>query len=764
MEASASPLPFPRPAPGAGFLSSLAACLALALLAWIALLPGAPPAPALPEAPAWEARAMGHVRALTQAPRPIATAANARARDYIVQQLRAMGLQPEVQRATVRKSVVYFFGGVHTSIGVVNNIVVRIPGYRKDRLLRPAVLLTTHYDSGVATLGAARAAAPAAALLETARALHREGPSANDIVLLFADGEHVGGLGAKGFAEQHPLARRVGMALKFDAAGSGGPLRLAGASGAGRAALGGWASAAPEVGGSSLAAELSTLLPETPRIGSLETLDAPVLLFANGERRFDAERAKDTPERLERGTLLHHGDLMLRLARAYGEAPLPGGREEAHSWFTLPVLGPVHHSNSLTWGVARIALLVLLGACVLALREEGAGPAVKGLFGVALILLAVRMGAWTQRQELSTAGLSDDYGSALTVAAVAACAFLAALYGLRRVAGVQAAVAGTMAWALVALVLLTAMLPGAGFLFAWPLLAAAAAFALLESNWAPVQAPQARALVVLAGLAPAAVLLPPGLREAWLTLAPHGLYVPALFIAIAMLCFSGLLLALRAGQLVAACMVLALAASAALPRPAQSKVEEAPVAPNRLTYFKDMNSWRAYWLMPPQPLDAWTRRVFPDKDKPSVYVDVFGWNSPRQWHAIAPREDALHFPETYILSSSVGKLRYGRFTVRSKNRAPHIEMWISGTKPLRSRLDGKPLTTGEAPWWLSLYGMEDRTMEFEIEAKPEDIFAVTVEERIPGLPEHLLPPRPADAPPLLPLTGRTVSTDILRFY
>jgi hypothetical protein len=279
-----------------------------------------------------------------------------------------------------------------------------------------------------------------------------------------------------------------------------------------------------------------------------------------------------------------------------------------------------------------------------------------------------------------------------------------------------------------------------------------------------VQAPQARALVVLAGLAPAAVLLPPGLREAWLTLAPHGLYVPALFIAIAMLCFSGLLLALRAGQLVAACMVLVLAASAALPRPAQSTVEEAATQPNRLTYFKDMNTWRAYWLMPPQPLDAWTRRVFPDKERPSVYVDVFGWNSPRQWHAIAPREDALHFPETYILGSSVGKVRYGRFTVRSKNRAPHIEMWISGTKPLRSRLDGKPLTTGEAPWWLSLYGMEDRTMEFEIEAKPEDIFAVTVEERIPGLPEHLLPPRPVDAPPLLPQTGRTVSTDILRFY
>jgi len=768
MEAAVPPIPLPRTVPLAGLASSLAACLALAILGWLALAPVPIPAPVLPEPARWQARAMEHVAALSVAPRPIATEANARVRAYILDQLRAMGFAPEVQRATVRRSVVSF--GVHTSIGVVNNIVVRIPGHRQDRLRRPALLLATHYDSGGATLGAARAAAPAAALLETARALRREGPSANDIVLLFADGEHVGGLGAKGFVEQHPLARRIGLTLRFDSAGSGGPLRLFAASGAGKDALRGWARAAPDVGGTSLAAELMPPLPQHPDIGPLAELDAPVLLFANTEQRFDWERANDTPERLERATLLHMGDAMLRLAREFGDAPLARGRHAAHAWFSLPGLGPVHHSPELGWGVARVSLLLLLGACVLSFRRTGAIPAVQGLFGAALLLVAARTAVWWQREALSAAALADDYGTALAAGAVVAAGFLAALLLVRRVAGTPAAVLGTLAWALAALVLLMALRPGVGYLYAWPLLGALAACLVLDSGWRPAQAAPVRALVLLAGLAPAAVLLPPGLREVWTTLAPHGLYVVAVLVALPMLCFAAPLLMLRAPHALAAALALLLALGLSLPRTTAAPPAAASTPPpNRLTYFKDMNTWRAYWLMPPQPLDAWTRQVFPDQAAPSIYVDAFGWNSPRQWHAVAPREDGLFFPESYILRSSIvrnagGTVRYGRFTVRSKNKAPHIAMWVSGTKPLRSRLDGRPLTSTEGPWSVSLYGMEDRTMEFEIEAKPEDIFAVTVQERIPGLPQHLLPPRPLDAPPLLPMTGTTVSTDILRFY
>lgn len=760
MDAAAVPLA-PRPRI-AGLAAAAAGCLAFAALAWLALEPPPQPQPVAIDAPAWKARALGHVTALTVAPRPIATPANAQAREYILKELRAIGFKPEVQRTTVRKSTVHFMGAKRITIGVVNNIVVRIPGYARD-LRRPALLLAARYDSGAESLDAARAAAPVAAMIETARQLRRDGPAANDIVLLFADGENVGMLGTQGFVEQHPLARRIGLALKFDSWGSGGPLLLYGTSGAGHAAMRGWRRAAPDVGGSSLVAELSQLLPGTPRVGPLEQIGAPVLLFANTRQRFDYNHANDTAERLEPATLVHMGDAMLRLAREYGAATLKRGRMEDQSWFSLPVVGLVHHSTALTWSVARVACVLLLGAGVLALRHSGVIPAVQGLFGAALVLLAVRMGTWSQRYELSAAGQAYDHTTVLQIAAVTVCAAIAALYALRKLAGTAGTVIGTLSWALAALVLLTALLPGAGYVLAWPLIAVLAAFALLESGWPAMRKRHARCLTLLAGLAPAAILVPPSLRDAWLAVAPHGLYLPVVLLAMPMLCIAALLLALRIGHVVAAGMALLLATAFTLP-PHVPKLEAPGPAPNQLVYFKDMPTWRAYWFLPPQPLDAWTRQFFPDLKEPAKLVEAFGWNSPRRWFAVAPREDALFYPEIFQLKNSVGKLRYGEFTVRSKNRAPHIEMAISGTKPLRSRLNGKPLTTQEGVWWLSLYGMEDQLLHFEIEALAEDIFAVRVEEHLPGLPAYLLPPRPADAPPLLPGTGATVTTDILRFY
>jgi hypothetical protein len=197
-------------------------------------------------------------------------------------------------------------------------------------------------------------------------------------------------------------------------------------------------------------------------------------------------------------------------------------------------------------------------------------------------------------------------------------------------------------------------------------------------------------------------------------------------------------------------------------------MERPGIEPNRLVYFKDMNSWRAYWLLPPQPLDAWSKQLFPNLDKPSIYVDVFGWHSPRQWFAIAPREDRIAFPEAYMLRNPrlskprlQPRLRQVEFTLRSKNRAPHIQMHVAGTKPHRSTLDGRVLTSQESPWSLSLYGMEDQLLRFTIDAPDDDPLAVIVEERMPGLPEHLLPP---GAPPRMPGTGMTVSADVLRFY
>ena len=747
MDAASAPIPAIRLA---GFRHALAGCLGLAVLAglgWMALTRPAPPEPAAEiAANRWNTHMQDHMRVLATKPRPIATEGNAKARAYLLSQLRAMGLAPAVQRATVRKSVVYYFGGIHNTIGVVHNVIARIPGTAPDAGRRPALLLATHYDSGNALQDAARGVAAGAALLETARIL-QAAPPANDVVLLFADGHHVGALGAKGFIEQHPLAPNIGLALKFDGGGDGG-LRMAETSGAGGAALSGWMRAAPELRGSSLETLFGRMLNDAPHIGPLAGLDAPVLLFAGGEA---------SPH--------HLGDAMLRLARGYGNTPLTRGTQAAAAHFSLPIVGPVHYPIWLTWAPTLLSCVMLAFAWRRLFGADGALEAAQGAFGVCFLLLAVRIGSWNWREEVAAAGLAGEHRLPLAVLMVGACAFVAGLYLLRRNAGAAATVLGALAWPALVLLPVALFLPGAAHVLAWPLAAALAAFLVLHSPWGKRQDFTLRLLVLVAGLAPAAALFPPALRDAWLLLAPHHMYLPPMLMALPMLCFASLPLVLSIAPAVAGMLALLAASCFALPGQAAPRDTPAPAAAGieRLVYYKDMNTWRAYWLLPDQPLDDWRQQLFPGR-QPTIFVEVFGWNSPRQWYAEAPREDAIAFPECFLLRNSVGTVRLGEFTVRSRNRAPHIELRMSGAKALRSRLDGVPLTSKEAPWRLSLYGMGDRLLRFEIETAPHEIFAITVQERMPGLPQHLLPPRGADTPYLPAPLGMTMSTDILRFY
>ncbi len=48
----------------------------------------------------------------------------------------------------------------------------------------------------------------------------------NDVIFLLTDGEELGLLGAAAFVNEHPWAKDVGVALNFEARGTGGPVRM----------------------------------------------------------------------------------------------------------------------------------------------------------------------------------------------------------------------------------------------------------------------------------------------------------------------------------------------------------------------------------------------------------------------------------------------------------------------------------------------------------------------------------------------------------
>ena len=757
-------------------VARLAAASALAGLVWFAITvartPHADPASPAPERFS-ATRAMRHVSALAQAPRPIASDANRQARQYIVDRLRALGLDPQVQTATVQKDLVDAFRNTHVTLGVVHNIVARRAGAAPDRATRPALLVAAQYDSGYHSRGASQAA-PAAAMLETVRLLQAGPMLENDVLFLFADGEQAGALGTQGFAEQHPWARQVGLVLKFDAAGNAGPLVLYNASGAGAHAIDGWKQAVPLASGASLMPELYRRMREALRIGPLAGLAAPVMQFATIGGAASGSAA-DTPERLERAVLQQVGEAMSAMVRHFGQEPIPAAAQKAHAWFELPLVGLVHYEANTAWPVARLACLLFVGACFFAAQRSGLElvDLVKGVFGFSVVLLAFLFACWLVRDDVpplllgwNPEGLERARHGQLYAAGALGAGFVTGLLRLlERRAGANAAVLGAQLWLIIALVGACAFMPGAAHLLAWPLLATLATYIALQSTRVRALAPGVKLLIVCAGMAPAVLLIVPALGEVFAALAPRGIYMPFALLALVLLVFCSLPLAFFARRYVARSLALLGVAGLVLASPAtpaHARYEAVP-QPNRLTYYKDMATWRAYWLMPPVPLDSWTKQIFSNLTEPRIHVDAFGWNSDRQWYAPAPRGE-LAFPHALLLKNAPAPGRHVEFTLESKNSAPRIDLWVWGAKPRRVSIDDRILTDAQAlSFGLTLFGMEDRTMRFRFELQGDPSFAIKVEESIPGLPVHLLPPRPADAPPLIPMTGTTIAADTLIF-
>jgi hypothetical protein len=216
-------------------------------------------------------------------------------------------------------------------------------------------------------------------------------------------------------------------------------------------------------------------------------------------------------------------------------------------------------------------------------------------------------------------------------------------------------------------------------------------------------------------------------------------------------------------------LLLAGACCLGLARPAAGLSTPPPPQADRMVYYKDMPTWRAYWLLPAVPLDAWTKQFFPDAQHPIDLVEVFGWGAPKVWYAFAPRNE-IEFPYIEVLKDDDdGPNRHVEFALVSKNRAPDIEVWIQGyggnASTVRTSVNGRVLTdTLSRTYALSLHGMRDRRLHFSFDMDGHPAFRIIVQERIPGLPGPGLPEKPAGlTPALLPMTGTTIATDTMLF-
>lgn len=481
--------------PPARPLSRVATAVALAALIVIAVAYGTrTPDPASASAPATAfsaQRAMRHVRAMAERPHPTGSQDNARVREYLMTELRAMSLAPEIQDVT----------GIATryaASGRVRNVVVRIPGTQPGGA---AVLVMAHYDGVPAGPAASDDAAGSSALLEAIRALRAGSPLTHDVIGLFTDAEEDGLIGAAAFVREHRWIKDVAVVLNFEARGSSGPSYMF-ETGPGNLGVVRVLRGVSGVRATSLTTAVYRQLPNDTDLSEIALLGLQAMNFAFIGRVDHYHTTQDDASHLDGGSLQHHGNQVLALTRAFANGPLPLTRTSDAVFFDFPGIGLVVYGER--WAVPLAIVAVLCVAVALVRLRRRREP--RWVLGVSLGALgtvvaaglsglcAIGFGIAVGRVHASLGGTPEFSTTYLIAAAFVVVAITTACYAVvRRWAGANAVFLGALVvWAWLAVVV-AIYAPGVSFLFAWPLLGALpAAFAASGSevggshtaNWA----------------------------------------------------------------------------------------------------------------------------------------------------------------------------------------------------------------------------------------------------------------------------------------
>lgn len=276
-------------------------------------------------------RALEKVKAIAQKPHYVGSKNHEVVAQYLVQELKNLGLQPSIQE-----------GFTMTEKGTLvqsKNILARIEGSANTKSL----LLLSHYDSAPHSYsyGASDDASGVATILESVRAfLHTKTQHKNDIIILFSDAEELGLNGAALFVTQHNWAKEVGLVLNFEARGSSGPSYMLMETNAGNAKMvDGFQNGKTQYPVSnSLMYSIYKMLPnDTDLTVFRESGKIQGYNFAFIDSHFDYHTAQDQYEHLDPKTLAHQGTYLMPLMKYFSNADLKNlNSNEDKVYFTIP--------------------------------------------------------------------------------------------------------------------------------------------------------------------------------------------------------------------------------------------------------------------------------------------------------------------------------------------------------------------------------------------------------------------------------------------
>jgi hypothetical protein len=287
-----------------------------------------------------------------QRPHPVDTPANDAVRERLIAELRALGLEAQIQEATDCSG---FPKSRTVSCSHVRNVIAIVPGDPS----RKALLINAHYDSTPTGPGAADDGIGVAVMLEVANILKSE-PLGRPVILLFNEGEEYGLNGAAVFAAS-PLADRVGSVINIEARGVSGPAIMFETDNPNGRAIADYAASTARPYANSLSADFAKLIPNTTDVVKFKPRGWQTLGYAitGNETRYHSPG--DDLAHLDRRSVAQMGSEVLAAARRMAGSAVPASARAIYTdvaglfLITLPLaLGA-----GLLGGLAVVALALV---------------------------------------------------------------------------------------------------------------------------------------------------------------------------------------------------------------------------------------------------------------------------------------------------------------------------------------------------------------------------------------------------------------------
>lgn len=692
------------------------------------------------------ARAMKYLEVISQRPHPMGSAEHDAVRDYIVNQLTALGLRPEVQTTTAVNPV----WKDEFRAGTVENVVARLPGVANTK----AVMLVGHYDSVPNGFGASDDGAAVAALLETVRALKSSAPLKNDVIFLFSDGEEAGLLGAYAFANEHPWAKDVGLVMNFEARGNHGPSIMFETSNQNGWLIEEFAESAPRPVSHSLAYEIYRLLPNDTDFTVFKR-SLPGLNFAYIDGVTHYHTALDTIAAIDQRSLQHHGSTALALARHFGDLNLQAIRSRNAVYFDLLGVMVVRYSSALILPLTIVTTIAFVALLVFGLRNRRLRISgliwgfVALLASVIVASLAVKL-VWDLilrfKDVAGVRSQGEAYESDLFfVSFVAlALAITSALYiFFRKRTTIENLTAGALLLWLLLLWLASLLLPGASYLPTWLLLFNLPPLAyLLLAKEPDMKSTPSLALLFLCAV-PGIVLLVPLIYQTYvgLTLRLAGAVIALLILLLGLLLPHLKLIATPRKWLFPAAM-LAIAVGFLAAGIFASQYDAQQPRLDTMFYGLDAGTQKSVWATADARPDEWTTKFLRGgANKPFVadLPDLFGAKNDRRFAMVETEPLPLAAPELTMLSDNTANgVRSVVLRVASKRQAPVMTIYIDSNADVQSfAVNGRKVgsvSDGRSTWNLRYQGLTNEGIELAMDLKTQQPLKLTVVDQSYGLP------------------------------